>query len=57
MADEAKKQSYNVAHLFEVEGDSLKRKNKTCPKCGPGVYLADHKDRMSCGKCAYSERK
>jgi len=30
---------------------------KTCPKCGPGVRLAEHKDRRSCGKCGYFERK
>ncbi|MFP4118807.1 MAG: 30S ribosomal protein S27ae [Candidatus Woesearchaeota archaeon] len=56
MADDSK-QSYNVAHLYEADGDNVKRKNKTCPKCGPGVYLAEHKDRVSCGKCSYSERK
>ncbi|HLC37997.1 MAG TPA: hypothetical protein VJI71_00935 [Candidatus Norongarragalinales archaeon] len=30
---------------------------KYCPKCGPGVRLADHKDRVSCGKCGYMEKK
>lgn len=30
---------------------------RTCPKCGPGVYLAEHKDRWSCGKCGYYEKK
>jgi ubiquitin-small subunit ribosomal protein S27Ae len=24
-----------------------------CPKCGPGIFLAKHKDRQTCGKCAY----
>jgi len=32
-------------------------KHKYCPKCGPGVYLAEHKDRRSCGKCGYTEKK
>jgi len=31
--------------------------NKVCPKCGPGVYMAEHKDRSSCGRCAYTEFK
>ena len=26
-----------------------------CPKCGPGIFLASHKDRKSCGKCGYTE--
>jgi len=29
---------------------------KTCPKCGPGVFLAIHKDRVHCGKCSYTEK-
>ncbi len=30
---------------------------KYCPKCGAGVGLAEHKDRRSCGKCGYMEKK
>lgn len=30
---------------------------KYCPKCGTGVRLAEHKDRRSCGKCGYMEKK
>jgi ubiquitin-small subunit ribosomal protein S27Ae len=30
---------------------------KACPKCGGGVRLGEHKDRRSCGKCGYFERK
>ncbi|MEM2909295.1 MAG: hypothetical protein QW590_02610 [Candidatus Bilamarchaeaceae archaeon] len=30
---------------------------KFCPKCGPGVHLAEHKDRRACGKCGYFEKK
>jgi small subunit ribosomal protein S27Ae len=26
-----------------------------CPRCGPGVMLAQHKSRITCGKCGYSE--
>ena len=40
--------------LYDVSG-GLKRKNKICPKCGDGVFLARHKDRDSCGKCGYTE--
>ncbi|NTV23403.1 MAG: 30S ribosomal protein S27ae [Nanoarchaeota archaeon] len=37
--------------------DGAKSKNKTCPKCGAGVFMAEHKNRSSCGKCGYSEFK
>jgi small subunit ribosomal protein S27Ae len=30
---------------------------KSCPRCGAGVRLAEHKDRRSCGKCGYFEKK
>jgi len=33
------------------------KKNKFCPRCGPGVFLAEHKNRVTCGKCKYSEIK
>ncbi len=28
-----------------------------CPKCGPGVRLAEHSNRWACGKCKYTEMK
>lgn len=28
-----------------------------CPKCGPGVRLATHANRFSCGKCGYMETR
>ncbi len=40
---------------YEVSGSELKRKNKNCPKCGAGVFLANHKNRSYCGQCHYSE--
>ncbi|MEM4272487.1 MAG: hypothetical protein QXH30_02765 [Candidatus Bilamarchaeaceae archaeon] len=33
------------------------QKKRHCPKCGPGVSLAAHKNRYSCGKCGYYEKK
>jgi ubiquitin-small subunit ribosomal protein S27Ae len=43
--------------FFKVEGNKINRIRKHCPKCGPGVFIADHKDRFSCGKCGYTEFK
>ena len=36
--------------------DKSTAKNRFCPKCGPGVMLAKHKDRLYCGKCHYMEK-
>ncbi|MBI5636070.1 30S ribosomal protein S27ae [Candidatus Micrarchaeota archaeon] len=30
---------------------------KSCPKCGGGTHLADHANRLYCGKCKYTEMK
>ncbi|MDD5254270.1 MAG: 30S ribosomal protein S27ae [Candidatus Nanoarchaeia archaeon] len=31
------------------------KKGRFCPKCGPGYFLAEHKDRLYCGNCHYTE--
>ena len=43
--------------FYEVKGDSLTRTHKSCPKCGPGSFLAEHDNRRSCGRCGYSESR
>ena len=43
--------------IFKVDGDKITRLRRHCPKCGDGFFLADHKDRLSCGKCGYTEFK
>jgi ubiquitin-small subunit ribosomal protein S27Ae len=42
---------------YEAKGSELKRKNQFCPKCGPGIFMAAHKDRNTCGQCGYTEMK
>ena len=43
--------------IFKVEGNKITRLRRSCPKCGGGVFLAEHKDRLSCGACGYTEFK
>jgi small subunit ribosomal protein S27Ae len=40
---------------FNVEGDKAVPQRKYCPRCGQGVFMAQHKDRLACGKCGYTE--
>ncbi|MFQ6137347.1 MAG: 30S ribosomal protein S27ae [Candidatus Hydrothermarchaeales archaeon] len=40
--------------LYEVKDDKIKRKNQPCPRCGEGVFMAEHKDRYACGSCGYT---
>ena len=39
---------------YKVEGSKLVRTHRTCSKCGPSYFLANHYDRWSCGKCGYT---
>jgi small subunit ribosomal protein S27Ae len=43
--------------FFKVEGANVSTAKKYCPRCGPGIMMADHKDRTACGKCGYTEFK
>ncbi|MFH1649827.1 MAG: 30S ribosomal protein S27ae [Candidatus Woesearchaeota archaeon] len=52
-----KRQAYKAGSVYDVSGGSIKPKAKTCPKCGGGIYMAQHKNRSSCGKCGYTEMK
>ena len=45
------------SEYYKIEGDKLVKTRKECPKCGPGVFMAEHKDRYHCGKCGYTEFK
>jgi small subunit ribosomal protein S27Ae len=40
--------------FYKIEGDSVKR-DKYCPRCGPGIFLMKAKDRIYCGKCHFTE--
>ncbi len=52
----AKRPVIKKGSLYKIEGNTIKRK-RMCPKCGPGVFLAEHTNRVSCGKCGYTEFK
>jgi small subunit ribosomal protein S27Ae len=41
--------------FYKIEGSQVERLRQSCPKCGPGVFLARHSDRVSCGRCGYTE--
>ncbi|PCN51158.1 30S ribosomal protein S27ae [Candidatus Geothermarchaeota archaeon ex4572_27] len=51
----SKRPSPKVWTFYKVENGKLIRLRKFCPRCGPGVYLAQHPDRLACGKCGYTE--
>ncbi len=54
-AEKKPKATRKLHSLYNVSGEKAERKNRNCPKCGPGMFLAAHKDRLVCGSCKYVE--
>ena len=50
-----KKNAPTKVWKFYEAGSELKRSGRFCPKCGAGVFMAKHKDRVTCGRCGYTE--
>jgi small subunit ribosomal protein S27Ae len=46
-----------VYKFYVVKSGKVERLKKECPRCGRGVFLAEHKDRLTCGKCGYTSFK
>jgi len=49
--------SPKISQYFKIDGDKLTRNKKNCSRCGKGVYMSEHKDRLTCGKCGLTEFK
>ena len=39
---------------YKIDDEGNLIRGETCPTCGPGVFLAIHKDRKTCGKCGFT---
>lgn len=57
MVDKKKVSESQIHTFYDISGDKLTRKKKDCPRCGKGVFMAEHKDRNTCGKCGFTEFK
>jgi small subunit ribosomal protein S27Ae len=40
---------------YKIESDKIKKMQRECPRCGSGIFLAKHKNRLTCGRCNYTE--
>lgn len=49
--------SPQIYKFYKVDNDKVTRLRKDCPRCGKGNFLAEHSDRLSCGKCGYADFK
>ncbi|MGC1933181.1 MAG: 30S ribosomal protein S27ae [Candidatus Nitrosopolaris sp.] len=44
-----------VYKFYTIQGNTVARNKRDCPRCGKGVFMAEHRDRYSCGKCGFTE--
>ncbi len=47
--------SPSVYKYYKVKGDKTEKARKECSRCGKGVFMSEHKDRRTCGKCGLTE--
>jgi len=40
--------------MYKVSGDKVERA-RSCPRCGPGVFLSLGQNRAYCGRCHFTE--
>lgn len=53
----SKHEKVQIWEKYDVDGEGVTRKGESCPRCGEGVFLAEHGNRMTCGRCGFSEIK
>ncbi|NHI93960.1 MAG: 30S ribosomal protein S27ae [Candidatus Lokiarchaeota archaeon] len=47
-----------MSRYYEISEDgTLIRKNRFCPRCGPGYFMADMYNRDVCGNCGFTDFK
>ncbi len=49
-----KHENVKVHKMYKIEGGKVIRQRKSCPRCGDGTFLANHKNREYCGRCGYT---
>ena len=47
--------SPRVYKYYKIDGGKVTRTRKICSRCGKGVFMSEHKDRRTCGKCNNTE--
>ena len=46
-----KKVKLAILKYYKIEGDKVIRLKQMCKVCPPGTFLAEHADRLYCGRC------
>ena len=46
-----KKKKLRILECYKVDGEKVVRLRRMCEVCPPGTFLAEHEDRLYCGRC------
>ena len=46
-----KKEKLRILKCYKVDGEKVVRVRRMCEVCPPGTFLAEHEDRLYCGRC------
>lgn len=49
--------SPKIHSYYKIDGEKAIKVRKTCSRCGKGVFMSEHKNRHTCGKCGLTEFK
>jgi len=52
-----KREEKGIYTLYKIEADKVTRLRPTCERCGAGFFMAEHKDRYTCGHCGFTRYK
>lgn len=52
-----KHKKVQIWEKYNVREGEVDREGEMCPRCGEGVFLAEHDSRLTCGRCGFSEIK
>ena len=46
-----RKEKLRILKCYKVDGEKVVRLRRMCDVCPPGTFLAEHDDRLYCGRC------
>ena len=46
-----KKEKLRILQYYKIDGEKVARLRRMCEVCPPGTFLAEHDDRLYCGRC------
>ena len=52
-----KKKRKGVFSYYKIGEAGLERLRPFCERCGSGYFMADHKNRFTCGHCGFTQYK